>query len=101
MSGSAKERFEEVRDRYDKVDKQFVEFHLSPLGREHKEVLGDFIHETRGRAANVGRALLAGELPQSGKPDKKWGAYNDLLTHVGIMELILSLASDCGPDAEV
>lgn len=101
MSGSAKERFEEVRDRYDKVDKQFDEFHLSPLVREYKEVLGDFIHETRGLACKVGRALLKGELPKSGKPDTKWGSYNDLLTHVGIMELILSLASGCGPDAEV
>ena len=98
MSGSAKERFEKIRDQYDKVDKQFCEFRLSPLAREHKEVLGDFIHETRRLAGNVGRCLRKGTLPKHGEPSKYWKHYNTLLTNMGIMELISALGSACGPD---
>lgn len=101
MSNSPKELYEELKDRYDAIYERFEKFHNSPLALEHKETLADFIHDTAGLAQRVGRALLKGELPEGKRPSPLWHNYNALLTATGIMELILALASDCGPDAEV
>ena len=92
MSGSAKERFEEIRDRYDGIYDQIVAFHNSLPPGEHRECMGDFIHETSGMAGKVGRALLRGEMPEH-RP-----SYYNLRAHAGVMELILALASACVPD---
>ena len=90
---TTKERFEKIGAQYDAIYDRFVEFHLSPLGREHKGCLGDFIHETNGLAGKLGRALLNVEtLPSRGERNILWSHEHNLLSHMGVMELILKLS---------
>jgi len=91
MDKTPREMFKALATRYDEVEKRFFEFRRSPIGREHKETVDDFIHEGRRLAGKVGYSLLKGKLPVDKRPDMLWATYNHLLTSIGLMELILEL----------
>ena len=95
MSGSVRKLFEETRDRYDEIYERFLEFHFSPIGGEHQDTLGDFIHGTNRLAQKVGRALLKGTLPKRGEISTAWRDHDALTTAMGIMELILEMDEQC------